>query len=55
MVRCHFSTDFSYVRDHTYTVTHLEHCNEDNRLLQINFSLYNHTMNIFEDSMNMLT
>jgi len=55
MLQCRFGGDHPFVHNRTFAVTHLDHFDEDDRLVQINeFSPHNHNINILVGDMNAL-
>lgn len=56
MLQCQFGGNHSFVQNRKFAVTHLDHLNEDDRLIQIQeFSPYSHNINVLVGDMNALT
>jgi exonuclease III len=56
MLQCRFGGDHPFIKNRRFAVTHLDHFDEGDRLMQINeFAPYNHNINILVGDMNALT
>ncbi|CAF1151144.1 unnamed protein product [Rotaria sp. Silwood1] len=56
MLRCCFGGSHPFVQNRRFAVTHLDHLNEDDRLMQIKeFSPHSHNINVLVGDMNALT
>ncbi|CAF2587029.1 unnamed protein product [Rotaria sp. Silwood2] len=56
MLQCRFGGSHPFVQNRRFAVTHLDHLNEDDRLIQIKeFSPHSHNINVLVGDMNSLT